>query len=311
MTDPGIPEIAYDILEKKCDLIKVEKGTKEEILEKIKGVDALFWAMGLKLDAEILDAAGPQMKTVATMSAGYDHIDISELKKRGIKLGNTRGVLSDAVADTAILLALGASRRLHEGRLKIDNGEWTPGIQWMLGTDIKDSTVGIIGLGSIGTEIAKRVKPFGVKTILYTSRTEKDGAKSLGAKFVNLEKLNKESDFIFVAVPLTNETRGLIGKDFFSKTKKNAVFVNIARGEVVDQEALIDALRTGKIFAAGLDVVYPEPLPKDHDLLKLPNVVIMPHLGSATVETKKAMAELTALNILRGLGGEEMFTPVV
>ncbi|XP_019872055.1 glyoxylate reductase/hydroxypyruvate reductase isoform X2 [Aethina tumida] len=310
MSNPTTPQIAFDILSQKCELIRVEHETKDEILSKVPGVDALFWATKIPLDKDIIEAAGPQMKTVGTMSAGVNHIDLAELKKRGIRLGNTPEVLNDAVADIAVLLALAASRRLHEGFLKIQQGQWKPNQQWMLGQDISGSTVGIIGLGGIGQTILKRLRPFGVSKFLYTGHKEKPEGTQLGAHFVDLDSLANESDFIIVACPLTDETRGILGRDFFSKTKSNAVFVNIARGEIVDQDALVNALKTGKIFAAGLDVMTPEPLPTDSELLTLPNVVLLPHLGSATKKTRDAMAELTANNILRGLGGEEMFTPV-
>lgn len=229
------------------------------------------------------------MKTVGTMSAGTNHIDIPELKKRGIKLGNTPMVLDDAVADTAILLALGAARRLHEGRLKIEQyilyfffykqikklflrNQWRPNLQWMLGQDITGSTVGIVGLGGIGQTIVKKLKSFSVDKFLYTGHREKPEGKELGCQFVSLDTLVKESDFVIVACPLTSETKSMFNDEIFNKMKKTSVFVNISRGEVVDQDALIRALKGGKIFAAGLDVMTPEPLPPGHELLKLPNV---------------------------------------
>ncbi|KAJ3644704.1 hypothetical protein Zmor_022414 [Zophobas morio] len=310
MTNPSIPQVAFDILERQCEVIRTKDYTRASILEKAAGVDALFWATSQKLDAEILDKAGPQMKTVGTMSAGVNHIDVPELKKRGVKLGNTTGVLNDAVADIAVLLALGASRRLHEGRLKIEKNEWTPGLTWMLGKDIVGSTVGIVGLGGIGQAIVKRLKGFSVGKFLYTGHREKPEGTDLGCTFVSLDTLVKESDFVIVSCPLTSETKLMFNDGIFGKMKSSAVFVNISRGDVVDQDALVRALKGGKIFAAGLDVMTPEPLPPDNELAKLPNVVLIPHLGSATENTRNAMAELTAQNILRGLGGEEMFTPV-
>ncbi|KAJ8940286.1 hypothetical protein NQ314_010756, partial [Rhamnusium bicolor] len=233
INNPYVPQIASDLLSECCEIITIQNETREEILSKIKGVDALLWASHLKIDKDMLDAAGSQMKTIGAMSAGYDHIDLKELKKRGIKLGNTPKVL---------------------------NG------------------------------------------------------KELGAKFVPLEdadKLTKESDFIFVSVPLTAETEGMCNADFFAKMKKTAVFVNTSRGKVVDQKALVKALKEGQIFAAGLDVMTPEPLPPTDELLTLPNVVLMPHWGSATIKTRDDMAVLTAKNIINGLKGDAMLTPVV
>ncbi|VEN62580.1 unnamed protein product, partial [Callosobruchus maculatus] len=256
-----------------CQVIQLEKATEEEVLKHIAEVDALFWAPPLKLTKTVLDAAGCNMKTVATLSAGYNHIDIDELKKRGIKLGNTPRVLDAAVADLGVVLALAAARRLHEGRLKIENNEWkTVDYQWMLGQDICNSTVGIIGLGGIGQAVAKRLKGFDVKQILYTGHREKPEGKELGAKFVSLDTLVRDSDFVIVSVPLTKETEGMCNEEFFSKMKKTAVFVNISRGQVVDQPALIKALKNNIIFAAGLDVMTQEPLPADHEMVKLPNL---------------------------------------
>ncbi|XP_018569219.1 glyoxylate reductase/hydroxypyruvate reductase-like [Anoplophora glabripennis] len=313
ISSPYVPQIASDLLSKCCDLINVQNGSKEEILSKVEGVDAILWASHLKIDKYVLDAAGSQMKTIGTMTAGYDHIDLVELRKRGIKLGNTPKVLNGAVADTAVLLGLAAARRLHEGRLLIDGSKWDPN-EWILGQDIAGSTVGIIGLGGIGQAIAKRLKRFEVNEIIYTGHKEKPEGKELGARFIPLEDrdtLIKDSDFIFIAAPLTPETEGMCNEDFFSKMKKTAVFVNISRGKVVDQKALYKALKEGQIFAAGLDVMTPEPLPATDELLTLPNLVVLPHWGSATAKTRDAMAQLTAQNIIKGLNGEPMITPVV
>ncbi|KAG5882978.1 hypothetical protein JTB14_026436 [Gonioctena quinquepunctata] len=277
---PFVPVVGPEKLkEMGCQVIKVENYSKEDILEKVKGVEALFWASHEKLDNDILDAAGSQMKVIGAMSAGYNHIDIGEVKKRGIKLGNTPNVLNDAVADVAILLALAASRRLHEGRLKMENNEWNSHSEWLLGQDMTNSTVGIVGLGGIGQTIVERLRGFNIAQFLYNGRTEKPQAKTLGAKFVSLDTLLKDSDFVMMAVPLTNETEEMCNDDFFSKMKKTAVFVNISRGKVVDQPALIRALKNETIFAAGLDVMTPEPLPPNHELMKLPNLVLLPHLG--------------------------------
>ncbi|CAH1956513.1 unnamed protein product [Acanthoscelides obtectus] len=312
IAEPSTPRSGISYLkEHGCQVIELEKATEDEVLKHIAEVDALLLAPPLKLTNKILDAAGCNMKTVATVSAGYNHIDIDELRKRGIKLGNTPRVLDAAVADHAVMLALAAARRLHEGRLKIENNEWKSDYQWMLGQDICNSTVGIIGLGNIGQAIAKRMKGFDIKQILYTGHREKPEGKELGAKFVSLDTLARDSDFVIISVPLTKETEGMCNEEFFSKMKKTSVFVNISRGQVVDQPALIKALKTNSIFAAGLDVMTPEPLPPDHEMLKLPNLVLTPHIGSATTNTRNEMSLLAAKNILKGLAGEEMIYPVV
>ncbi|XP_060522960.1 glyoxylate reductase/hydroxypyruvate reductase-like [Cylas formicarius] len=313
ISNPSVPAAALELLKEKCDLIVSPSDEKNSILNLVEGVEAIFWATHVKLDNEIIEKAGAQLKLIASMSAGYNHVDLKELKKRGIKLSNTPGVLSNAVADIAMLLALGTSRRLTEGRFHIERGTWgadTNNTQWMLGTDLEGSTVGIVGLGGIGQAIAKRLKGFDVARILYTGHREKSEGASLGAQFVDLDVLTKESDFIFLSAPLTNETMNMCNGTFFSKMRRTAILINVSRGQLVDQAALIGALKEGQIFAVGLDVMVPEPLPIDSELLKLPNVVLTPHLGSATVNTRNAMAQLTAKNILLALEGEELLTPV-
>ncbi|XP_072397255.1 uncharacterized protein [Diabrotica undecimpunctata] len=246
------------------------------------------------------------------MAAGYNHVDIEELRKRGIRTSNTPKVLNDAVADIAILLTLAAPRRLREARLSIEHGEWMPNdLEWMCGQDITNSTVGIIGFGQIGQTVARRLKGFDLRQLLYTGHKEKKEGIELGAKFVSLNTLIEDSDFIIVVAPLTTETKHMCNEEFFSKMKKTAVFINVGRGEVVDQPALINALKNHTIFAAGLDVMTPEPIPPNHELLTLPNAVVTPHLGTATNETRQSMANLAAQNILRCLAGEEMLTPVL
>ncbi|KAF5277139.1 hypothetical protein FQR65_LT03845 [Abscondita terminalis] len=247
---------------------------------------------------------------VGAMSAGLDNIEVEELKKRNIKLSNTPGVLNAAVADMAVLLTLAASRRLHEGRRHIENNTWEISLLWMLGQDLGGSTVGIVGFGEIGQAIARRLRSFDVKDFIYCGHREKKEAKEFDAKFVTFETLLQLSDFVIIACPLTPETKNMFNEDAFKKMKKTAVIINVGRGGIVDQEALVKALKENTIFAAGLDVMTPEPLPSDHELLTLPNCVIAPHLGSATMKTRSKMAELAADNIIRGLHGKELLTPV-
>ncbi|XP_066140587.1 glyoxylate reductase/hydroxypyruvate reductase-like [Euwallacea fornicatus] len=312
ISNPTTPKVAVDLLKSKCEVITTTSYDRTAVLKDVAGADALLWATHEKLDKELLDAAGPQLKVIGTMSAGINNIDLNELKLRGIKLGNTPVVLNNAVADIAMGLALGASRRFTEGRKHIEESTWPShfNAQWMLGRDIAGSTVGIVGFGGIGQTIAKRLKGFDVAKVIYTGHKEKPEGRKLGATFVDLNTLTQDSDFIFLSAPLTNETFHMCNADFFKKMKKTGVLVNVARGPLVDQDALVTALKTGEIFAAGLDVMTPEPLNPDNELLKLSNVLVTPHIGSATENTRNAMAELTAQNILRGLGGEEMLTPV-
>ncbi|XP_066140097.1 glyoxylate reductase/hydroxypyruvate reductase-like [Euwallacea fornicatus] len=310
VVNPIVPQSALSLLKGKCYVSISPAHTKEAVLPLLKGVDAVLWSGRLKLDKELLDVAGSQLKIVATSSSGYNHIDLGELKRRGIKLSNSTA--HNTVADTALLLALGAARRFTEGRWHIERGTWPHefSIDWMLGRDISGATIGLIGFGGIGQAIAARTRAFQAARILYTGHKEKPEAHQLGAYFVPLNTLIQDSDFIFLAVPLTKETRHMCNSAFFERMKNTAVLVNVGRGDLVDQEALIKALREGQIFAAGLDVMTPEPLNTDCELLTLPNVVLTPHIGSATRKTREEMSELAARNILRGLAGEPLLTPV-
>ncbi|CAK9798284.1 Glyoxylate reductase/hydroxypyruvate reductase [Anthophora plagiata] len=308
VTSSDVPSAGIDLLRTKCDvtIIQTLSPTREDVLQAVPGHDAIFVTGHFNINSEFLDAAGRTLKVVSTMSAGYDHLDVPEIKRRGIKVGNTPKVLSAAVAEIAVLLALSAARRTHEGRLKLEQGQMDRSLKWLLGQELRESTVGIVGLGNIGQAIVKRLKGFEVDRFLYTGHSRKKEGDELGAKFVSLDDLLEQSDFIIVAVPLTNETRGMFNDSTFEKMKKTAVFVNVSRGQVANTNALIKALRNETIFAAGLDVTDPEPLPPDHELLKLPNAVILPHLGSATVKTRADMSLAAAQNILNGLEGKPL-----
>ena len=310
VTHNDVPKVGIEILREKCDVTVCETNTREEILQKVKGMDGIFWASHDKLNAEALDAAGPQLKSLSTMSVGIDYVDLEEIKRRKLPLGYTPTVLNDAVADIGVGLAIAASRFFHEGRVKIEASQWEKRPQWLLGQEIRDSTVGIVGFGAIGQTIAKRLSGFDVGQFLYCGHREKPEAAKIGAKFVPFMELVERSDFIFIICPLTSETRKMFNAEVFAKMKPTSVLVNVARGDIVDQDALYDALKTNKIFAAGLDVTSPEPLPADHPLLKLPNCVIIPHLGSATVRTRDDMARVAAINVLAGLADEPMHSAV-
>ncbi|XP_050347800.1 glyoxylate reductase/hydroxypyruvate reductase-like [Nymphalis io] len=274
------------------------------------GFDGLVWNTKHRLTGEILDLAGPRLKAVTTNASGIDHIDTDELKKRNIPLGNTPNVLDNAVADIAVGLMIGAARRFKEGIKELEAGEWKSGVQWSLGQDIANSTVGIVGLGGIGQAVVRRLKGFDVAKFIYSGRTDKKEAKDLGVSRVSLQELLKASDFVILCCPLTNETKHIMNADNLSIMKKTSVLVNIGRGGLVDQAALYNALKSGEIFAAGLDVTTPEPLDKDDPIVSLPNCYIIPHLGSATVETRNAMAKISAENILLALKEKPMKCPI-
>nr|CAD7443914.1 unnamed protein product [Timema bartmani] len=301
-----IPQPALDLLKEKYECIicpELPAPTRQQVLDRLPGVDAIFWWGKGSLDKEFLDKAGSSLKVLALMSAGYNHVDVAEVKARGIKLGNTPNVLDAAVADQAVLLALAAGRRMQEGHQRILDNQWDIARpQWLLGQQLKDSVVGIVGLGGIGQAISKRLRAFEISKLLYTGHKPKPEATTYSAEFVSLDMLLRESDYVLIACPLNSETRSMFNEGAFSKMKPNSVLVNISRG--------VKALETGQIFAAGLDVMYPEPLPPDHKLLSLKNCVIVPHLGSATLKTRTDMAMLTARNIIAGLEGTPLPAPL-
>ncbi|XP_011187480.2 glyoxylate reductase/hydroxypyruvate reductase-like isoform X2 [Zeugodacus cucurbitae] len=314
VTNPEIPQEAIDLLSRDHEVILCHNvpSQRSEILEKCKGVHGILWVNHRSLNAEILDAAGPQLQVISTRSTGIDNVDVEEFKRRKIPLGNTLGALNDAVADVAVGLLLAAARRFHEGRLKIETNNWENyHLNWMLGQDLRDAVVGFFGFGGIAQTIAKRLSGFDIDSVLYTTRrrVSEEIEQKYNAKKVEFDTLLAQSDFVIIATPLTNETTGVFNATAFGKMKNTAVLVNIGRGGVVNQQDLYEALKTNQIFSAGLDVMTPEPLPLNDPLLSLPNVVLMPHVGSATTRTRTHMAIIAAHNILRGLAGEPMLSP--
>ncbi|XP_076149532.1 glyoxylate reductase/hydroxypyruvate reductase isoform X2 [Alosa pseudoharengus] len=281
---------------------------RAELLKKVKGVDALFCVLTEKIDTELLDAAGPNLRVVSTMSVGYDHLSLDELKKRGIRVGYTPDVLTDAVAELTVALLLCTSRRLVEATHEAKTGGWgTWRTLWLCGYELANSTVGIMGLGRIGLAIAERLKPFKVKKFIYSDVSPRpELANQIQAEYVSMDELAKQSDFLAVCCALTPETQGICNKELFSKMKDTSIFINTSRGGVVNQEDLYEALSTGQIAAAGLDVTVPEPLPTSHPLFTLKNCVILPHIASASFTTRNAMSSLAANNLLAGLRGDPM-----
>lgn len=281
-------------------------------MKQIQGKDALFCALTDKIDADVIEKAGPQLKCISTISVGYEHIDIAECKKRGIRVGYTPDVLTDATAELTLALILATNRRLLEANKEVYNGgwkSWAP--SWMCGQGLKGSRVGLFGFGRIGQEIASRLVPFKPARITYTTRTERPAeAKNVGASYVSFEDMLCESDFIIACCALTPETKEIFNSSAFDKMKSNCIFINISRGAVVDQAALYKALKEKRILAAGLDVTTPEPLPLDDPLLTLDNITILPHIGSAETNTRTEMSRITAMNILAGLSNTQMISEV-
>jgi glyoxylate reductase len=284
---------------------------REELLRRVAGADAVVSLLTERIDAELLDAAGPQLKVVANVAVGYDNIDVPACTQRGVVATNTPGVLTDATADIALSLILMATRRLGEGERLIRSGQaWKWGMFFLLGSSLQGKTLGIVGMGGIGQATARRAKAFGME-IVYQSRSEIDPvvAAELDARRVDLDELLAISDVVSLHCPYGPATHHLIGAEQLAAMKSAAYLVNTARGPIVDEAALASALREGRIAGAGLDVYEHEPQVHP-ELLELDNVVLLPHLGSATVETRTAMAMLAAENALAVLSGERPPTPI-
>jgi glyoxylate reductase len=283
---------------------------RDRLLRDVRGKAALLPLLTDRVDAEVLDAAGPQLKVVANYAVGYDNVDVEECTRRGIVVTNTPDVLTAATADLAWSLILAASRRIVEGDRWIRAGRpwaWAPG--FMLGHEVTGRTLGVVGLGRIGQAVAARARGFDM-AVIYSSRTRREDAeRATGARYVDLDALTAEADVISIHVALADGTRHLFDAARLKSMKETAVLVNTSRGPVVDEAALAEALETGEIFAAGLDVYEEEPNvhPK---LLERGNVVLAPHLGSATVETRRAMGMLAARNLVAVLKGERPETPL-
>lgn len=279
---------------------------RDVLLKKVQDIDGLLSLLTDKVDAELMDAA-PRLKVVSNMAVGFDNIDVPEATKHGIVVGNTPGVLTETTADFAWALIMATGRRVAEGDRWTRSGKWkTWGPIILQGYDIHHATLGIVGSGRIGIEIAKRARGFNMKILYYdVVRRKPEEEKELGLEYVpNLHDLLSRADFVTIHVPLMAETRHLISTAEFAAMKPTAVFINTSRGPVVDQKALYQALKSGQIFAAGLDVTEVEPISMDDPLLTLDNITIAPHIASASVATRTKMATMAAANLIAGLKGE-------
>jgi glyoxylate reductase len=271
---------------------------REVLLERAARADALLTIITERIDAELFDAA-PSVKAVANLAVGTDNIDLDEAARRGIAVGNTPGVLTDATADIAFALLLGIARRITEGERDVREGRWVP---WypthMIGGDTAGMTLGIVGWGRIGQAMARRGEGFGMR-VVHSSRSSG----------IPLDELLEQADYVSLHTPLTAQTRHLMGAEQFRRMKPTAYLINTARGGVVDQVALREALERGEIAGAGLDVTEPEPLPPDDPLLNAPNLLVVPHVGSATTRTRSRMADMAVDNLLAALAGRDMPHP--
>ena len=291
----------HDVLAWESD----EAISRTELLQMVSGADAIVSLLTEKIDAELLTASGPQLKSVSNVAVGYNNIDVPACEERGVLVTNTPGVLTEATADIAMALILMSTRRLGEGERVIRAQDpWQWGMFYMLGMGLQGRQLGIVGMGQIGIATARRAKAFGMN-IAYTRRSplEVDVAKDLDAKFMSMDELIESSDVLSLHCPYSPATHHLISENQLARMKPTAYLINTARGPIVDEQALVDALRAGQIAGVGLDVFEHEPK-VNPGLLELDNAVLIPHLGSATVETRAAMADIAATNALAILAGK-------
>ncbi len=279
---------------------------RDELLDRVAEAQALYCMLTDRIDRELLDA-GPQLRVISSMAVGVDNIDLAACTERGVPVGHTPGVLTEATADMAFGLLLAAARRIGEGYdlVREDKwGEWEPDL--LLGSDVHGTTLGIVGMGRIGAAVARRAAGFGMSIVYAGPSAKPDVEAELGAIRRDLSGLLALSDHVVLTAALTPSTHHLIDRQALRLMKPTATLVNVARGPLVDTNALVKALEKGTIGAAGLDVTDPEPLRSDHPLSHLPNCIITPHLGSASARTRADMAELAARNIVMGLAGKPM-----
>jgi glyoxylate reductase len=279
--------------------------SRADLLARVKGCAGILALVTDRIDGDVMDAAAPTLKCVSNVAVGYDNIVVKDAKARGLLVTNTPGVLTETSADFAWALLMAAARSVPQGVDYARSGQWkTWGMTLLLGQDVFGATLGVAGFGRIGQAVARRAKGFGMK-ILYSQRGRNEAAeRELGAEFVSKQELLTRSDFISLNMSMNESSRGYIGAAEYDLMKPTAVLVNTARGPVVDTQALYDAMKARKIFAAALDVTDPEPLPHTHPLYALDNVIIVPHLASASVETRQRMSDIACTNMIAALKGE-------
>jgi glyoxylate reductase len=282
--------------------------SRSVMLEKVKGCTGIVTLLTDTVDGTLMDAAGPQLRVVSNFAVGYNNIDCAAAVKRNIRVGNTPGVLTEATADMAFALLISAARRVPESVQYAQQGKWKT---WLplgfIGQDLKDRTVGVIGMGRIGYRFAEQChKGWNMKVQYYDEFKNETANKELKATQVDLDTLLRTSDFISVHCNLTKATTKMIGKTEFEKMKKTAVFINTARGPIVDEKALMEACKNNTIFAAGIDVTDPEPPARDSPIFSIPNLVVAPHIASATTLTRNAMATIAARNLIAGVTSQPL-----
>ncbi len=305
-----LPEVALDMVREVAEMELWEGELPppyEVLLEKVKGIDGLLCLLTDRIDANLMDTAGDQLKVISQMAVGYDNIDIPAATERGIPVGHTPGVLTDATADFAWALLMSAARRVVEADQFTRDGKWkTWGPMMMLGADIAGATLGIVGMGRIGQAVARRSKGFGMRVIYTNEGRVPEIDDELGAEYVDQETLLRQSDFVSLHTPLLDSTYHMIDAAALKLMKPTAILINTSRGPVVDPDALYTALKNGDIAYAALDVTEPEPIPVDSPLLELDNIIIAPHIASASIAARTKMATMSAENLAAGLRGERL-----
>jgi len=309
-----LPKVIY---QKLADEFEVEMWEREDqpvpretLIEETKDIDGLFCLLTETIDREVIENA-PRLKVIANMAVGYNNIDIQTATEKGIVVTNTPGVLTETTADLTFTLLMATARRVVEASDYLRNGEWkTWSPMQLTGQDIHGATLGIIGMGRIGQALVKRAKGFEMNVVYYNRSRKPAVEKEMGIQYLELEELLQQSDYISILIPYSPEVHHLIGKKELALMKNSAILINTARGGIVDESALFNALKYGEIWAAGLDVFEEEPIRLDSPLLTLPNVVTLPHIGSASEKTRLTMADLAAENVIRVLNGEAPLTAV-
>jgi glyoxylate reductase len=309
-----IPQPAIDLLAAQFDVriwdSAEERVPRDVLLREAADADGVLAQLSDRIDREFLDAA-PRCRIVADMAVGYDNADVPAMTERGVLLTNTPDVLTECTADVAWALLMAAARRVVEGHKLMENGGWRGWSPFfLLGQDVAGATIGIVGAGRIGAAIARRARAFNMRVLYHNRRRAPQLEAALGAEPREFDALLAESDYVVMSAPLTAETRGMFDARAFAQMKTSAVFVNVARGGCVVERDLYEALKAGRPWAAGVDVFEVEPTPRDNPLFSLPNFVATPHVGSATLATRTAMAMLAARNLAAVLSGGKPLTPV-
>jgi glyoxylate reductase len=305
LADEPLPDEILALLAADCE-VQIWPADAAALADLLGRAEGLYTYGHMRTDGALMDRM-PRLKVIGNFGVGVDHIDLAAARQRGIPVGNTPGVLDGATADQTFALLMAAARNLVVGDRYARSAAFTHyDPRMLIGHEIHGATIGIVGMGGIGRQVARRARGFDMTVLYHNRRRNTEAEAALGVTYATLPELLRRADFVTLNVPLTPETRGLIGRDELAQMKPTAFLINAARGGVVDHQALTEALAHSRIAGAALDVTDPEPLPRDHPLLTLDNVIIAPHLGSATRQTRQRMAELSVNNLLAGLRGEDL-----